>query len=115
MWRLETPVRAGDGDAVVERRWETTKDDPVCESVIVKALAADKTRAKRRKMVWYVFIVENYFAMGIVSERESNVLLIVVLDWRTNQVLVDVVVTLFRSLFHRLLRCRPSPRHQLHY
>jgi len=68
MWRLDTPVRAGDEDvvaAVVERRWEITKEDPVWESVIVKALAADKTRAKRRKMVWYVFIVVNYCAMGI--------------------------------------------------
>ena len=63
-------MRAGDEDvvaAVVERRWEITKEDPVWESVIVKALAADKTRAKRRKMVWYVFIVVNYCAMGIVN------------------------------------------------
>jgi hypothetical protein len=63
MWRLETPVRMGDDDALVVRRWETTKEDPVWESVIVKALAADKTRAKRRKMVWYVFIVVNYCVM----------------------------------------------------
>jgi len=75
MWRLDTPVRAGDEDvvaAVVERRWEITKEDPVWESVIVKALAADKTRAKRRKMVWYVFIVVNYCAMGIFLDSSSK-------------------------------------------
>lgn len=66
MWRLEIPVRMGDDDALVVRRWETTKEDPVWESVIVKALAADKTRAKRRKMVWYVFIMVNYCVMSLV-------------------------------------------------